>query len=87
MYQKQILDAVKTFGGDRSGQSTVQMAAFFGALAVVVALVGAPLLDKASKEYADNRAFGIDQVITGSIEKSKRYTVRKSVLDPQPTKQ
>ena len=87
MYKIRNIGVVRTFNESISGESTIKMAAFFGALAVVVALVGAPMLDKASKEYADNRAFGIDQVITGSIEKSKRYTIRKSVLDTKPSDQ
>ena len=69
------------FGGSQSGETSVQLAAFFGALAILVALIGTPYLDKAAKSYAENKAFGIDRVITGSVNKSKRYTVRKSVLD------
>ena len=65
----------------RSGESSIQLAAFFGALAVLVALVSTPFLDQASKSYAENKAFGIDQVVTGSVKKTKRYTIRKSVLD------
>ena len=65
----------------KSGESSVQLAAFFGALAVLVALVSTPFLDKASQSYAENRSFGIDQVVTGSVKKAKRYTIRKSVLD------
>ena len=69
------------FRRSNSGETTVQLAAFFAAVAAVVALVSTPFLDRAAKEYAENRSFGIDQVITGSVEKTKRYTVRKSVLD------
>lgn len=68
----------------RSGETSIQLAAFFGALAILIAMIGAPILDDASRSYAENRAFGIDRVITGSVEKSNRYTIRKSVLD-EPT--
>ena len=72
------------FRSSQSGETSVQLAAFFSAVAVVVALVSTPFLDKAAKEYAENRSFGIDQVITGSVNKTKRYTVRKSVFDKNP---
>ena len=61
------------------GQS-LQLAVFFSAVALAAALLSAPLLDRAAETYAENRAFGIDRVITGSVE-GKRYTIRKSVLD------
>ncbi|MEM9279638.1 MAG: hypothetical protein AAGA76_13795, partial [Pseudomonadota bacterium] len=77
----------KEFGKSQSGESSVQLAAFFSALAVAVALMSAPMLNHASKQYAENRALGIDNVITGSVEKTKRYTVRKSVLDEFPKQQ
>lgn len=64
----------------REGQS-VQWTAFLGAVAIATALIVPPILDNAAKTYADNRAFGIDRVITGSVEESRRYTVRKSILD------
>lgn len=73
----------------QSGTSTLQMAAIFGALALVVSLIGVPALDQASRDYADNRAYGIDDVVVGSIDNRrsngnvKRYTIRKSVLDQQ----
>lgn len=61
--------------------NSVQMAVFLAGLALATALIAPPFLDKAAKTYADNRAFGIDTVITGSIEKSERKTIRRSVLD------
>ncbi len=63
-----------------AGQS-VHMAMFLSAVALAVALLGVPMLDRAAQVYADNKAFGIDQVITSSVDRTKRYTVRKSVLD------
>lgn len=79
---KFLQECLSFFLPAREGHS-VQWAVFLGAIAVVTAIVAPPMLDKAAKTYADNRAFGIDQVITSSIEKKKRYTVRKSVLDDQ----
>jgi len=78
-----LLNDIFGFLMPHSTGHTFQFAVFFGALAIVLAVVGVPILDKAAEEYAENRSFGIDQVITSSIEKSKRRSVRKSVLDPQ----
>lgn len=64
-----------------SGETSVQLATFFGALAILIALVSAPLLDEASRTFAENQSYGIDRTVTGSIERSNRYTVRRSVLD------
>jgi hypothetical protein len=65
---------------NREGHS-VGMALFIAAIAVATALIAPPFLNGAADRYADNRAFGIDTVITGSVEKAKRHTIRKSVLD------
>lgn len=66
---------------NRNGNITVQSALLFGAVALSLSVLAAPLLNDAADRYAENRALGIDRVMTGSIEKSKTYTVRKSVLD------
>lgn len=81
MKSKTFTRHLVSFKRSNSGETTVQLATFFAAVAVVVALVSTPFLDKAAKEYAENRSFGIDQVITGSVDETKRYTIRKSVLD------
>ncbi|MEM7213925.1 MAG: hypothetical protein AAF423_00175 [Pseudomonadota bacterium] len=86
MQNQKIMLMLNKFRRNQSGESTLQLTAFFSALAVVVALMGAPVLEKASQEYAENRSFGIDQTITGSVNKAKRYTIRKSILDEQPEK-
>lgn len=66
---------------NNKGNITVQSALLFGAVALSLSVLAAPLLNDAADRYAENRALGIDRVMTGSIEKSKTYTVRKSVLD------
>ena len=66
---------------NRNGNITVQSALLVGAVALSLSVLAAPLLNDAADRYAENRALGIDRVMTGSIEKSKTYTVRKSVLD------
>ena len=75
------------FCGSVSGETSIQLATFFGALAILIALVATPFLDETSRTYAENQQFGIDYTVTGSIEKKKRYTIRKSVLDKADTNQ
>ena len=58
----------------------MRFALVFGAIALGAAVLTAPLMQNAADLYAENRGFGIDRVLTGSIDKPERYTVRKSVL-------
>lgn len=71
------------FAGCASGSSSVQSAMLFGAVAMALAVLGAPFLQGAAQYYAQNRALGIDRVMTGSVEKGS-YTVRRSVLSETP---
>jgi Flp pilus assembly pilin Flp len=75
---KKRLDGLRR---DESGGAAVQSALMFGAIAMALSVLIAPQLKNAVDVYAENRGLGIDRVITGSVEKSKRYTIRKSVLD------
>lgn len=70
-----------SFQQDRCGSTSVQTALWFGAIAMAVSVLAAPKLHDAVDLYAENRAFGIDRVMTGSVKQTKQYTVRKSVLD------
>lgn len=65
---------------NRSGSATVQTALLFGGIALAVAVLAAPMLQGAAGYYAQNRAFGIDRVMTGGVAKGERVTIRKSVL-------
>ena len=65
-----------TYGG-----ATLQSALLFGAVAIALAVLVTPQLQQAADVYAENKALGIDRVITGSVEKKRTYTIRKSVLD------
>lgn len=73
--------AISGFCTDQRGNVTVQSALLFGAIALSLSVLAAPHLKQAADTYAENRALGIDRVMTGSVEKPKTYTVRKSVLD------
>lgn len=70
------------FRFDDHGGATLHTALLFGAVAMALSVLIAPQLKNAADTYAENRALGIDHVLTGSISKEpKTYTVRKSVLD------
>lgn len=67
---------------DDNGGATLHTALLFGAVALALSVLIAPQLKNAADTYAENRALGIDRVITGAISKEpKTYTIRKSVLD------
>ncbi len=67
---------------DNYGGATLHTALLFGAVALALSVLIAPQLKNAADTFAENRALGIDRVITGTISKEpKTYTIRKSVLD------
>jgi hypothetical protein len=65
----------------QGGSSATQTALLFGGIALAVAVLAAPMLQAGANYYAQNRAFGIDRVMTGGVAKTERVTVRRSVLD------
>ena len=70
-----------TILGDKSGNITIKTGLMLGAIAMTLSVLTAPIIDNVSQTYADNTAFGIDRLMTGSIEpKKERYIIRKSVL-------
>jgi hypothetical protein len=77
--QKKIADAIC----DKSGGATVNAAILFGVIALAVAGLATPILRDAAETYAENRALGIDRAVTGNVDKSKRYIIRRSVIDPE----
>jgi hypothetical protein len=85
MTGSQIGKLASKFLKDRSGDFAMQSALMFAALAVVGALVAAPLLDNATRQHAANGAYGIDPFTTASTRATqgttRTYTVRKSILD------
>ena len=82
MTQHQFLEVVKQYSFCERGDTAIRTTLWLGAVALGVAVLAAPVLERASRTYADARSYGIDNVLTGSINKTKRYTVRKSVLQP-----
>ena len=80
MTNRQLIEMAKLFAGNDRGETPIRTTMWLGAVGLGLAVLVAPLLDSASRKYAENKSFGIDRVLTGSIGNSKRYTVRKSVL-------
>ncbi|MFZ1815184.1 MAG: hypothetical protein WBO55_06615 [Rhizobiaceae bacterium] len=75
------------FSADKRGGATLQAALLFGAIGLGMAVLAAPLLQGAVDFYAENKALGIDRVITGAVgSEPNRYTIRKSVLSDKPQK-
>lgn len=86
MANRQLIEVAKLFIGNNRGETPIRTTMWLGAVGLGLAVLAAPLLDSASRKYAENRAFGIDRVLTGSVGNSKRYTVRKSVLQSGETR-
>ena len=82
MKNTKIFKCLGELYADERGDGPVQMTLLVGGVALAVAVLSAPLLDRASKQFASARSQGVDQILTGSIGTSKRYTVRRSVLEP-----
>ena len=68
----------------------LQLAILCSLVVVGFAIYASPRLNNVAIEYVDNQKYGVDTVVTGSIDNSsgteqvvpvKRYTIRKSVLD------
>jgi len=75
-------------GSTESNQGFVTLRAtlIFSVAAIVLAILVAPMLDDYSEHYAQTRGYGIDGVVTGSVEKPKRYVLQRSVLSITPVK-
>jgi hypothetical protein len=70
---------------DARGMAAMDTALWFGAVGLALAVFAAPLLDHAVQTYAQNRSFGIDRTLTGSVDGGgDRYTIRRSVLTEEP---
>jgi hypothetical protein len=60
----------------------LRVALLFGSAAVAFALILTPFIDRGAGSVVAGRGMAVelDQTATGSISKSDRYTVRRSVL-------
>ncbi|MVA96193.1 hypothetical protein GN330_02880 [Nitratireductor sp. CAU 1489] len=69
-----------------TGLSAVRLALLFGAGAVMLGLIVAPLAEKrfSGGVVTADSFYGVDMTSTGSIRSGRTYTVRKSVLQTVP---
>lgn len=63
---------------------SLRVALLFGAGAVVVALLVAPLAENRSKQQFARNGDNLDRMSTGSVRTGGNYTIRKSVLQTKP---
>ncbi|TGQ70867.1 hypothetical protein EN829_000205 [Mesorhizobium sp. M00.F.Ca.ET.186.01.1.1] len=82
-------DAIRPDRGFRAadaGMGVLRIALLFGSAAVALALIATPYLDSETRQQSARDYFpgGLDMTATGSISHRGTYTVRRSVLQPQP---
>ena len=65
-----------------AGSTPVKAALAFAAVAIVLALVVPTSFNENSALFARN-SDGVDRIVTGAVENTKRYHIRKSILDTQ----
>lgn len=77
--------SIGRFRSDTKGNATVQTALLFGAVALGMAVLAAPMLQDAAHFYTENRALGIDKVITGAVgdPATNKYRIRRSVMSDE----
>lgn len=84
MLIRQIKSPIFSFLQSNSGQTALSTAVVFSVVAAVTAIVAVPFLDKTSREYAENKRYGIDTITTSSVPNSgstKSYIMRRSIFD------
>lgn len=70
------------FFENKEGGGLLRSVMLFGAVMMAGSIVAASYLSDYSEQYAANQGYGIDGTMTGSVTKTKRYTLQKSVLSP-----
>jgi len=70
-----------------AGMGILRITLLFGSAAVALALIATPFLDSQTRSLVARGDFpgGLDMTATGSISHRETYTVRRSVLQPQPS--
>jgi hypothetical protein len=58
----------------------------FAATGLGAAILAAPMMRGVAESYSEGGPYGIDRILTGGTQKTARYTVRKSVLNPYAEK-
>jgi len=79
-----FFNLVRAFTKDEAGETAIQTTVLFSAAVIVLVIVGVPMLNNATQEYAYQKNFGTDSIQTSSVngqEDTRQYVIRKSVLD------
>ncbi len=82
-------DSIRPDRGFRAadaGMGLLRITLLFGSAAVALALIATPFLESQTRSLAARSDFpgGLDMTATGSVSHRDTYTVRRSVLQPQP---
>lgn len=64
-----------------AGMSMLRVTLLFGSVAVALTLILVPMADRFSRPAGFGA--GVDYMTTGSIDRTDRYTIRRSVLQEQ----
>jgi len=88
-------DSIRPERGYRAadaGMGILRITLLFGSAAVALALIATPFLDSQTRSLVarddlarDDLAGGLDMTATGSVSRRETYTLRRSVLQPQPS--
>jgi len=84
MHINKITGLIRDFLSNRAGDTTLSIAIFFSIAVVFTAIMAVPVLDKTSREYAENKSYGVDTITTSSVNKpdnSNTYIMRRSIFD------
>jgi hypothetical protein len=76
----------RSFRAADAGMGILRITLLFGSAAVALALIATPFLDSQTRSLSgrDDLA-GLDITATGSVSHRETYTLRRSVLQPQPS--
>ena len=72
----------ETYRGSLNRSGLLRIALLFGSIAVAFSLFLVPML---STTGIDTVSPGVDRILTGSISKGSEYTLRRSVLQRDPS--
>ena len=82
-------DSIRPERGFRAadaGMGILRITLLFGSAAVALALIATPFLDSQTRSLSARDGFGgLDMTATGSVSHRETYTLRRSVLQPQPS--
>ncbi|TIN19823.1 MAG: hypothetical protein E5Y31_23780 [Mesorhizobium sp.] len=76
----------RSFRAADAGMGILRITLLFGSAAVALALIAIPFLDSQTRSLSVRDDLGgLDMTATGSLSHRETYTLRRSVLQPQPS--